>query len=179
MAPMSNYGGVRTPNIESNEVQYPHITICHELETDTAGAGRWRGGAGIRYSLYFYDPRPGIVMFGDGMKNPPYGLNGGQPGSLNRAQLRTTDRTIPLRSKEDLRRLDSGDTIELVSSGGGGWGNPCERDPDKVFNDVIDGIVSPEMARNEYGVAIGPKGIDSEETRRLRRKRSADTIENK
>ena len=51
MAPMSNYGGVRTPNIESNEVQYPHITICHELETDTAGAGSLpRGG---RHTVFF------------------------------------------------------------------------------------------------------------------------------
>lgn len=178
MAPMSNYGGVRTPNIESNEVQYPHITICHELETDTAGAGCYRGGAGIRYSLCFYNPRPGIVMFGDGMKNPPYGLNGGQPGSLNRAQLRMADGTIALRSKEDLRQLASGDTIELVSSGGGGWGNPFERDPNKVFNDILDGIVSPEMARTVYGVAIGPKGIDSEKTRRLRQEQSAQTGEN-
>lgn len=178
MAPISNYGGVRTPNIESNEVQYPHITIYHELETDTAGSGRYRGGAGIRYSLRFYDPRPGIVMFGDGMKNPPYGLNGGQPGSLNRARLRTTESTIPLRSKENLRHLSAGDTIDLVSSGGGGWGNPFERDPHKVFDDVLDGIVSPDKARHVYGVAIGPKGIESEETRRLRRVRSAQSEDN-
>ncbi len=170
MAPMSNYGGVRTPNIESNEVQYPHITLCHEFETDTAGPGRYRGGPGIRYSLRFYDPEPSMVMFGDGMKIPPYGLNGGQPGSLNRAQLRTMDDTITLKSKEAPRRLKSGDTIKLVSSSGGGWGNPFERDTRKVLADVLDGIVSIEMARQIYGVAIGPQGIDLAETKQLRSK---------
>ena len=109
------------------------------------------------------------------MKTPPYGLNGGQPGSLNCARLRTANSALALRSKEDLRQLASGDTIELVSSGGGGWGNPFERDPQMVFDDVLDGIVSPEMARHVYGVATGPKGIDSEETKRLRRDRSVQT----
>lgn len=173
MAPMSNYGGVRTPNIETNEVQYPHVTLHHEMETDTAGAGRYRGGAGIRYAMRFYDPRPGVVMFGDGMKIPPYGLRGGRPGSVNRAWLKTSQTTTHLGSKEAFRQLASGDAIEMRSSGGGGWGDPLERDVESVLRDVLDDIVSLETARRVYGVAIGPQGIDREETRRLRQARTA------
>lgn len=154
MAPMSNYGGVRTPNIEANEIQYPHLTICHEMEPDTAGAGQYRGGAGIRYSIRFWDAKPGIVMFGDGMKIPPYGLEGGLPGSLNRARLDTSEGTFELSSKESPRQLKAGDTITLVSSGGGGWGAPCKREPDKVLEDVLNGIISAETAKDVYGVNI-------------------------
>ena len=161
MAPISNYGGVRTPNIESNEVQYPHITLCHEMDPDTAGPGRYRGGPGIRYAIRFYDPKPGIAMFGDGMKIPPYGLKGGKPGSLNRASLCTRGEEIPLQSKESPRQLQPGDSVMLVSSGGGGWGSPLERDPELVLQDVQDGIVSVEAARRIYGVVIGNSGGDT------------------
>ncbi len=179
MAPISNYGGVRTPNIESNEVQYPHITLCHELEPGTAGAGRYRGGPGIRYAIRFYDPDPGIVMFGDGMKIPPYGLSGGGPGSLNKALLRTRGQEIPLMSKESPRQLQPGDSVVMVSSGGGGWGKPLEREPELVLRDVQDGIITIETARKTYGVVIEKTGgnpakeqqaVNFAETRILRRK---------
>ncbi len=171
MAPMSNYGGVRTPNIEANEVQYPHFTLYHEMEADTAGAGRHRGGAGIRYAFRLDDPQPGIVMFGDGMKIPPYGLDGGSPGSLNQAILSTGGRSVSLSSKEEPRFLHPGDTIRLVSSGGGGCGNPDERDPVLVWQDVQDGIISVSAARSLYGVVIGADGIDHTGTMHLREER--------
>ena len=160
MAPISNYGGVRTPNIESNEIQYPHITLWHEMVPDTAGPGRYRGGPGLRYAIRFYDPEPGIAMFGDGMKIPPYGLDGGEPGSLNRASLCTRKEEIPLQSKESPRQLQPGDSVLMLSSGGGGWGSPLERDPELVLQDVQDGIVSVEAARKFYGVVIGNSGGD-------------------
>ncbi len=171
MAPMSNYGGVRTPNIEANEVQYPHFTLYHEMEADTAGAGRHRGGAGIRYAFRLDDPQPGIVMFGDGMKIPPYGLDGGSPGSLNQAILSTGGRSVSLSSKEEPRFLHPGDTIRLVSSGGGGCGNPDERDQVLVWQDAQDGIISVSAARSLYGVVIGADGIDHTGTTHLREER--------
>jgi len=170
MSPLSNYGGVRTPNIESNEVQYPHITLCHEMETDTAGSGKYRGGAGIKYSIKFYDPQPGIVMFGDGMKIPPYGLEGGHAGSANRAYLEADGVSIGLGSKESPRNLRPGDIITLFSSGGGGWGNPLERDPEMVAEDVLNGIISIDSATQVYGVVIDANGINRAETARLHEK---------
>ncbi len=153
MSPISNHGGVRTPNIEANEVQYPHLTLRHEMEPDTAGAGRWRGGPGVRYEFRVYDPEPGIVMFGDGMKVAPYGVAGGHEGSLNRAYLTTAEgEVVTLRSKAAARELAPGDSITLISSGGGGYGPPRERGRERVRCDVRDGLVSVEAAASLYGV---------------------------
>lgn len=170
MAPLSNYGGVRAPNIEANEIQYPHLTLCHEMEIDTSGSGMWRGGPGIRYSLKFYGDQTNIVMFGDGMKIPPFGSSSGKPGSLNHAELTIKDeRTINLTSKEDTRSVPNGAVLTLISSGGGGWGDPYQRDPAMVLQDVRDGLISLAKARQDYGVVITKEGIDREQTKKLRK----------
>jgi N-methylhydantoinase B len=169
MAPLSNYGGVRAPNIETNEIQYPHITLCHEMEADTAGSGMWRGGPGIRYSLKFYGEPTHIVMFGDGMKIPPFGSFNGKPGSLNRAELQMGEgQTILLSSKESPRLLPSGTILNVISSGGGGWGDPYQRDPEMVWQDVRDGFISWVKARQDYGVVLTKEGVDHEQTVILR-----------
>ena len=169
MAPISNYGGVRAPNIEANEAQYPHLTLRYELEPDTAGPGEFRGGAGLRYEIKFYDPEPHIVMFGDGMKIPPYSLVGGKPGSLNRATLkRTNSQEETLKSKEGPRCLRPGDIVSLVSSGGGGWGDPLRRRPEAVLEDYLNGIISAAKAQEEYGVVINGNVVDEEATIALR-----------
>ncbi|MGC7873254.1 hydantoinase B/oxoprolinase family protein [Desulfosporosinus sp. SYSU MS00001] len=169
MAPLSNYGGVRAPNIEVNEIQYPHLTLCHELEMDSAGSGMWRGGPGIRYSLKFYGDNTNIVMFGDGMKIPPFGSSTGKPGSLNQVELTSIEeQTIYLKSKEGARSLPNGEVLTIISSGGGGWGDPYQRDPELVRQDVQDGIISLLKARQDYGVILTDKGIDQEQTEKLR-----------
>ena len=119
MAPLSNYGGVRTPNIEANEVQYPHLTLCHEMEPDTAGGGKWRGGPGIRYSIKFYGDPTNIVMFGDGMKIPPFAVGKGSPGSLNKALLTDpSGESSQMDSKEPPRVVPVGSVLTMISSGG-------------------------------------------------------------
>lgn len=169
MAPLSNYGGVRAPNIEANEIQYPHLTLCHEMEMDSAGPGRWRGGPGIRYSLKFYGDPTNIVMFGDGMKIPPFGASSGKQGSLNRAELITEDaHTYALSSKESVRSLPKGTVLTTISSGGGGWGDPRQRDPERVWQDVQNGFVSLAKARTDYGVVLTTEGVDQEKTKKLR-----------
>ncbi|MCG1025167.1 MULTISPECIES: hydantoinase B/oxoprolinase family protein [unclassified Dehalobacter] len=168
MSAMSNFGGVRTPNIESNEIQYPHITRYHEMETDTAGAGEYRGGAGMRYAFELYDEGSHIVNFGDGMKFAPYGLNGGHEGSLNKGVFLHTGKPVIMESKEAPRRVAKGDQVILNSSGGGGWGNPFDRPAEKVYDDVLDEIITIKTAVNIYGVVITEEGIDYDKTNRLR-----------
>nr|WP_242832363.1 hydantoinase B/oxoprolinase family protein [Desulfosporosinus orientis] len=169
MAPLSNFGGVRSPNIEANELQYPHLTLCHEMEIDSAGAGKWRGGPGIRYSLQFYGEPTNIVMFGDGMKIPPFALASGKPGSLNYVELLTPDEEkIPLASKESPRTLTKGAVLTMVSSGGGGWGDPWQREPESVWQDVLNGVISRTKARTDYGVVIDEGGVDWAGTKKLR-----------
>ncbi|HBV87433.1 MAG TPA: hydantoinase [Desulfosporosinus sp.] len=169
MAPLSNYGGVRAPNIEANEIQYPHLTLCHEMEIDTSGAGTWRGGPGVRYSIQFQGDPTNIVMFGDGMKIPPFGAAKGKPGSLNYVELLTINgEKIPLESKEPSRSLSKGTVLTMVSSGGGGWGDPWQRDPGKVEQDVLDGVISRAKAREDYGVVVVEEGVDWAATTELR-----------
>ncbi|AFQ45010.1 hydantoinase B/oxoprolinase family protein [Desulfosporosinus meridiei] len=161
MAPLSNYGGVRAPNIEANEIQYPHLTLCHEMESNTAGSGKWRGGAGIRYSILFQGEPTNIVMFGDGMKIPPFGAASGKSGSLNYVEIKTVQgETICLASKESTRSLAHGTILTVVSSGGGGWGDPWQRDPERVWRDVLDEIITVDKAEQDYGVLIGQEGVD-------------------
>ncbi|MCB8815099.1 hydantoinase B/oxoprolinase family protein [Desulfosporosinus shakirovi] len=169
MAPLSNYGGVRAPNIEANEIQYPHLTLCHEIEIDSAGAGMWRGGPGIRYSIQFNGEPTNIVMFGDGMKVPPFGTASGQPGSLTRVELATLDgEKISLASKESARLLPKGTVLTVVSSGGGGWGDPWRRAPESVWQDFLNGVISASKAKQDYGVVLFKEGVDWAATSELR-----------
>jgi N-methylhydantoinase B len=170
VSPLSNFGGVRTPNIESNELQYPHLTLRHEFEPDSGGPGRHRGGPGVRYEIENRDPGARVVMFGDGMKVPPHGLEGGFPAAPNRVTLLTEGLEIPLGSKEEPRALARGDVLRMVSSGGGGVGDPRERELSLVQADVEAGLVSPAAARGIYGRALcsggghgvlgGPDGLE-------------------
>jgi len=163
-------GGLTAPNIETNELNSPHITEYHEFLPDSGGAGKWRGGLGVRYSIRFYDEEPFMAVFGDGVRNPPFGLYGGLTGSTNHLVLnRGTDEEEVLPAKA-MRQLKKGDTYSIDSSGGGGWGNPLERDPALVLDDVRNGYVSPEAAEKFYGVVIREGQIDEEATAKLRRR---------
>ena len=147
-------GGLIAPNIETNESDYPHVTEFNEFTTDSCGAGKFRGGCGAKYRIRMYDPSPNLVMFGDGKVHPPYGLFGGKPGSCNRAfinQGRAGERE--LKAKEAVQ-LKEGDTYTSYPSGGGGWGDPLERDPEAVRRDARGQIISLDSALRMYGVVL-------------------------
>lgn len=163
-------GGLIAPNIETNEMDYPHVTEFNEFTTDSCGAGKFRGGCGAKYRIKVYDEEPTLVMFGDGKENPPYGLFGGLPGSCNLAFI---NQGLPgereLKAKESCK-INKNDTYTSYPSGGGGWGDPLERDPEMVLSDARDGFISLDKAKKVYGVAIDSKSwkIDIEETKKLR-----------
>jgi N-methylhydantoinase B len=153
-------GGLIAPNIETNETDYPHITEFNEFTTDSCGAGEFRGGCGAKYRIKLYDEQPTLVMFGDGKKNPPYGLFGGKPGSCNLAFINESLKTErELKAKEALR-LCKGDIYTSYPSGGGGWGDPMDRDPELVRMDVRNEIVSPHRALEDYGVVLEGEEYD-------------------
>jgi len=163
-------GGLIAPNIETNESDYPHVTEFNEFTTDSCGAGKFRGGCGARYRVRLYDPSPTLVMFGDGKVHPPYGLFGGSPGSCNLAFVnegRAGQRE--LKAKEAVQ-LKAGDTYTSYPSGGGGWGDPLERDPEAVRRDARGQIISLAVAREVYGVVLeGEKlEVNAEQTAALR-----------
>ena len=167
-------GGLIAPNIETNEADYPHVTEFNEFTPDSCGAGKFRGGCGAKYRIRFYDENPALVMFGDGKVNPPYGLFGGKPGSCNLAFINEGQPgRRELRAKEALK-LKKGDTYTSYPSGGGGWGDPFERDPELVRCDARDGVISFDSARRDYGVVLEGEDlrVNEAQTRKLRLRRA-------
>lgn len=163
-------GGLIAPNIETNEVDYPHLTEFNEFTTDSCGPGKYRGGCGAKYRIKMYDDDPTLVMFGDGKYYPPYGLFGGKPGSCNLAFINEgLEGQRELKAKEALP-LKKGDTFTSYPSGGGGWGDPRERTPELVRLDARDGIISINSAYYDYGVVLegDDLNINWEKTNKLR-----------
>ena len=161
--------GVVAPNIESNEVQYPQITLWHEFYPDSAGPGKFRGGPGVKYQFKFYGDPPAFAVFGDGVKAPRYGIKGGRSSKTNLPFLNYgTPKEKRLKSK-GIYQLAEDDLYTSFSSGGGGWGDPLERDPEKVAEDVRNEIASDEAAREIYGVVVEKDfAVDSQATKDLR-----------
>jgi N-methylhydantoinase B len=169
------FANTRNNPIEDIESHYPLRVTRYELVTDRGGAGKWRGGLGSVRDVSFL-VLGGMSLEGDGNRFPPPGLFGGKLGHVGEVILdpgRPEERAVP--SKFPYMKVKAGTTIRTVSPCGGGYGNPFERDAEKVLADVIDGYVSPESARREYGVAVAPAPaaaggwcLDSQETAHLR-----------
>jgi len=164
-------GGVLDQDYEMFEQQTPHLLERHEYITDSAGAGRMRGGLGVETRYRVGGEGTQIVTFGDGDVEPAFGLFGGRDSTLNKIELIYPDGEVeqPL-SKDIIRDVPAGTLYVQEAGGGGGHGPPHERPAAKVREEVLDGIVSPEAARDVYGVALDPKtfAILEEETARLR-----------
>lgn len=164
------YANTRNNPIEDIESHYPLRVSRYELREDSEGAGRNRGGIGTIREMEFVTPAR-VSIEGDGNKYPPWGFDGGYDGTTGQVILDPeTDDERHLTSKLENRPMDVGQRLRLVGPCGGGWGNPRERDPEKVRADVLDEFISDEHAREVYGVALTDGiNIDEEETRRLRR----------
>jgi N-methylhydantoinase B len=162
--------GANTP-VEIFESDTPLLVERRELLTDSGGAGRQRGGLGRRVVFRVPDdeqaPRPPVrlgIQSGR-FRHPPDGLFGGGPGA--RARFLVNDEPG---NPYGLTQLQVGDVVTMDAAGGGGYGDPLERDPLAVRRDVEQGYVSPQAARERYGVAVTPDTLelDEAETARLR-----------
>jgi N-methylhydantoinase B len=165
-------GGVLDQDYEKFEQQTPHLLLEHEYLTDSAGAGRCRGGLGVRTRYRIGGEDTQIVVFGDGDVEPAFGLFGGGPGTLNRIELTYPDgKRYQTTSKDLVRQVPAGTLYLQEAGGGGGHGDPRQRPAEQVRDEVRDGIVSAEAARSLYGVAVDPETlrIDAQETSRLRK----------
>lgn len=166
-------GGILAQDYEMFEVQNPHLLTRHEYVTDSAGAGRWRGGLGVETEFRIDGETVTAVAFGDGIEEgaKAFGLFGGKEGSLNRAVLRQPDGTERVaKSKQILRDIPKGTVLNQLAGGGGGYGNPFERPAELVAQEVRNELISVEAARRDYGVAVDPKtfALDAAETEKLR-----------
>ncbi|NWF91308.1 MAG: hydantoinase B/oxoprolinase family protein [Syntrophaceae bacterium] len=162
--------GANTP-VEIFESDTPLIVEKRELLIDSGGPGKMKGGLGQREVFRIpddqYAPIPPInlgIQAGRHL-HPPEGLFGGRPGA--RARFLVNEEPG---NPYGLTQLKPGDVVTIDAAGGGGYGNPLERDPEMVERDVIEGYVSLERAKEDYGVVIDPKTskVDMEATRKLR-----------
>ena len=137
---------------------------------DSGGAGLHRGGNGIDKWYTFLEPGE-IAIHDDRWLTPPWGILGGKPGMRSTKILVRADggREV-LPSKCDQVKVAPGDRLIFQTAGGGGWGDPLERDVDKVRTDVVRELVSADKARADYGVVLDPDTgeVDVEATRALR-----------
>ena len=163
-------GGLIAPNIETNEVDYPHVTEFNEFTTDSCGAGEYRGGCGAGYRVRFYEgTETDVVMFGDGRKFPPYGLFGGQPGSCNMAYKNEGEEGHELLDAKGINHISGAGTFTSDPAGGGGWGDPKKRAVELVAMDAKNEIISVKAAKEIYGVALNDDfTVDEEATAKLR-----------
>jgi len=157
--------------VEAQEANQPMLVERFELIRDSAGAGKFRGGCGIRRDLRLLADEGKLTNLSDRQKFAPYGLGGGKPGKLGRTVLNPGPGEQVVHGKQS-REFAYGDVISFQQSGAGGYGDPLERDPQRVLEDVLDDYVSVEAARGEYGVVIAGTGadlsIDAGATGRLR-----------
>jgi len=146
-------GGVLDQDYEMFEQQTPHTLVRHELLTDSAGAGQWRGGLGVETIFEIGSDDTQLVTFGDGDFVPAFGTQGGRSAGLNFIHLKYPDgRTVVPRNKDLITGVPKGTVYHQVASGGGGYGDPKKRDRKVLADEVRNGVISLEAARDLYGM---------------------------
>ncbi|MBI3014818.1 MAG: hydantoinase B/oxoprolinase family protein [Candidatus Tectomicrobia bacterium] len=161
---------MNTP-VEAVESEFPVRVESYELVPDSAGPGTFRGGLGTRRQWRILAEESVINLRTDRFKFSSPGVFGAKPARPSQACLNPgTPQERPLTSKVANLRLKKGDLLSWELAGGGGWGDPLQRDPERVRQDVLCGYVSLEVARTDYGVVLNPEdlSIDREATARLR-----------
>jgi N-methylhydantoinase B len=165
-------GGVRAPDPELHELVNPYTVLQYEYWPDSAGAGQWRGGLGTIYKWRIDADNIAAANFGGGVypETAPFGLQGGKAAAPHRLYLRKRDGTVVNVEPESFYDFNTGDVFEIYESGGGGYGDPHRRPADTVREEVFNGVLSIEKAREDYGVVIDPAtlAMDAASTARLR-----------
>ena len=141
------------------ESYYPMRVESYASIRDSGGAGLHRGGNGVD-KVYLLLEAGEISIHDDRHLTQPWGILGGKPGECSEKWLERADGSRePLPSKIDSVKVVKGDRIIFRTAGGGGWGDPLQRDTQAVRNDVARKLVSAAAARNEYGVVLGGDAI--------------------
>jgi N-methylhydantoinase B len=158
--------GVRNMPVEINEALSPLVVWRKEYREDSGGAGEFRGGLGQVMEVGTTDTAPwALSAYYDRIQFPAHGREGGHDGMAGQVHLASGPR---FRAK-GLQTVPQDDRVIIASPGGGGRGNPRQRDPAAVARDVRLGFVTPDAAQRDYGVAVAADGtIDHAATASLR-----------
>jgi len=142
----------RNTPVEVIESSYPFRIERYGLVPDTEGAGRHRGGLGMTREIVLLAEQAKLSLSADRKNLAPWGAFGGQAASTSKCILRHEDGTEELLPSKVTKTVHRGDRIVVVTPGGGGWGDPRQREPEAVRRDVQQGYVSPERAKEVYGL---------------------------
>lgn len=147
----------RNAPVESIEVAYPLLVESYGLVSNSEGAGKFRGGMGLQRKVRVLGPGVSLTLSSDRSNITPWGLFGGKASAPSSCVIENDNGKNRVLPTKVTTHIDTQNVISTVTPGGGGWGNPKERNPESVLHDVIMELVSFERAKSVYGVDIDPK----------------------
>lgn len=172
----SSVSFLRNIPVESIESDMPILITRYGLREDSAGAGMWRGGVGTELGFRILGTQATVTARGmERYLFPPWGRDGGNPGTVGQTILRDELQGEHEIGKIDVLMMTPNQEILIRTQGGGGFGPPSERPPELVLQDVLNGIVSAGAAKREYGVVIRDGAVDSGATHALRSRQLTET----
>ncbi len=161
-------GGFKDYPVEVFEVKYPAYIRRYAFRPDSGGPGRFRGGCGLlrRFEVV---PDANLYLWLERSVTPGWGIFGGRDAVGPDVVINPGREDERRMLKVNAHPLAAGSIVDLLTGGGGGFGDPFERDPERVRVDVLDGYVTREGAARDYGVVVDEAfTVDPEATRRLR-----------
>ena len=166
----SNITNQANTPVEVLDTELPIKVVEYSLMPDTEGAGQFRGGLAIRRNYEYLMDDISLRVRSDRAKHPPWGILGGESAAPPRVVLNPGKPHEQVPAGKSTSVVNRGDTLLTQWCGGGGYGDPLDREPERVLEDVIEEKVSPQRARNTYGVVINTdtRTIDWEATEKLR-----------
>ncbi len=154
--------------LEIGEARFPMRFRRMALWEDSGGAGRCRGGLGFSAEVEWLGDEASIMFRRERMKFAPWGIAGGHHAPVSKTEHETTDGKVENLPGKIVLPVRRGEQLRYWTTGSGGYGDPVERDAGRVLDDVLDGRVSREAARRDYGVVIDDEHVDQDATLELR-----------
>ena len=164
----TDIGNTTNVPAESLELSYPLRVHQSVMRNDSAGAGLHRGGLGHVKEIEVLHGPIALTIRQNRHYTRPWGLYGGRPAAFGEAEIRRTDGSVESIPSMGMYALETGDRLLCLCSGGGGYGDPFEREPELVRDDVLDRKISREVAHDDYGVVVTGEGVDEAATETLR-----------
>lgn len=149
-------------SVELDEAAQPLVIRERSLVLDSEGAGRTRGSPSLYVEFESDGCDVDVAYVCDGVTNGPAGVRGGLAGGCASQGIRAADGTVRMLERATVARLAQGEVLFTFTTGGGGYGSPLDRAVERVSHDVVENWISPERAREVYGVAIDEAGAVDE-----------------
>ncbi len=147
-------GSVQRSDVEDAEIRFPWRYLAYEFRPDSMGHGRWRGAPGIHWAIRNEADGAGMPTGNsDGERTIAPAVAGGQPAPLGECWIERGSERVPIHTHR-IYWPERGDVLVRLSGGGAGVGPPRDRDPALVLEDYGNGLISADVARDVYGVAV-------------------------